>query len=288
MDTRISGLKHFVIYFVIVAIVAVGGWALYHFRAQLPTPASSAASYQFQGQITGIGQNDVNVFGTHILDSNPVSSDFKNPHLIKVDFDTNTKYVRTSWLAPTTDDFAKGAQPPFYVRQTNVSKSGVIGDLRNQLGMLVVVKTNADSSGKSEVTASEVDYSLPTSYTGYGFSGQILSGTGKTISASGIFFVQNSPAVFMNQGTRNVSLVISPTTKLMRLVIPKITDPAHTTNKNVPVPSPAAQVTLSQMMTDITVNKNIGINALTPVNVYASASFTPSILYYSIFPSLGK
>ena len=288
MDTRISGLKHLVIYFVIVAIVAVGGWALYHFRAKLPVPQSSAASYQFQGQITGIGANDINVYGTHILDSNPVGSDFKNPHLIKVDFTAQTKYVQTAWAPPVQNNSTGVVTPPLLALHTSVARLGAIGDLRKQLGMLVVVKTADDSSGKSEITATEVDYSLPTSYNGYGFSGKITSAQGKTISASGVFFVQNSPAIFMSQGPRNVSLVISPTTKLMKIVLPKIPTLNATPDKNEPTPSPAAPVTLAQMMTDIATNKNIGLNALSSINAYSSASFTPTMLYYSVFQPVSK
>jgi hypothetical protein len=272
---RISGLKHFGIYLLAVVIIGVGVWVAYRIHGPVKFGNSQVA---FQGQITGIDWDSINVYGAYINDDDPTKSDFQHPVLIKITFNSNTKFVRTTWLQPTADDLKTYIKPPFLAQQGEIKKGGVIGDLRNQLGMLVVVKTK-DSSGSKEITASEVDYSLPTSYTGYGFYGKFNKTTG-TISATGVFSVQNSPAIFMSQGDRTVSLIMSPTVKITRTVIPPV-DPAHPNAKQTIVP---VQVTLAQLKSDIVNNPVISFGATASANVYGRASFSPSAIYYSIPP----
>ena len=276
---RISGLKHYLIYLLALAIIGTGVWIAYRIHGPIQIGKSEV---QFQGQITGINWDSIDVYGTYINTDDPTKSDFANPILIKVMLNANNKFVRTIWLQPTQDDIKDFHKPPFLARQGDIAKSGVIDDLRNQLGMLVVIKTDAPS-GIKEITPTEVDYSLPTSYTGYGFSGQFIKVEGNNISTSGTFSIQNSPALFMTQGARSVVLNVTAATKLMKTVMTQI-NPKQPTAKAVTGP---VQVTPAQLKTDIASNQNISFSSTYLTNVYGQSPITPTAIYYTVFLKSG-
>lgn len=280
----ISGGRKLAIFLVIVTIIGAGSWFGYS-KWYLPTH-SGPQSHQIQGQITDAIAGGFNILGTHILDANPVGSDFSHPVSIKVNLDSKTKFVKTNWSQPTQADFAN-FHPPLYAKQSGQTQAGSLSDLKNQQGMLVIIKTVDGSFGKNEVTASEIDYSLPPSQNGYGYSGKITKSADNTISVSGTFFIQNSPSIFMNQSPATVSFAFSPDTKFFRLLVPKI-DPSNIKNQPTNSASKPVEVASTQLIKDMADYTDISISALSPTNVFGLTTFTPNMVYYVVFQPVVK
>ncbi len=261
---------------IIAFVVAWAGQKLYlNYRLQ---------SHQVQAQLIEQKSDSLTVSGSYILDDSK-TSDLAHPALMTVKINANTKFTKTTWLAPTQEDLST-SKSLFYVRQSDKSQQGSLSDLKNMRGILLLIKTNNNFLNKNEIIASEVSYSLPTSQTGFGFSGQITKGNSNTISASGLFSIQNSPGMFIGQKSSTVKLVISPDAQLLRTIIPS--PGLNPNSKTVAAPSKPTKVTPSQLLADVAIYKNITVNALSPTNVYWQPSFTPQVIYYSIFPGTVK
>ncbi len=154
--SRISGLKHFVIYLVIVALIGVGGWALYRSKSG-SQQQSAAQSHQIFGQIKSLTDTQIAISGVYLSDTNPAATDYKNRQDMTIQYDSNTKFTKTVWHMPSKTSLSKSKNQfdPNTIQKEQ--QLGTIAELKNVTGMPITV-TTPNVTGDKTIYAQEISY----------------------------------------------------------------------------------------------------------------------------------
>jgi hypothetical protein len=146
-----------------MVVIAAGAIALVWWGWQfIPKSFQSGPppSHQFVGKVTATNaDNSIIVYGTYILDANPSKSDYNYPHFVRALVDAQTKFLKTAW-----DSAAK----------KNQTQPGSETDLKNNPGLVITIKTIADTIGQPVIAAAEIDYTLAKIQT-YSLNGTVVA-----------------------------------------------------------------------------------------------------------------
>jgi len=117
-------------------------------------------SHQFEGQVLKFSNDELELFGTYLIDNKLNMSDFANPKNVRVKINPNTKFLKTVLYMPTLEELknSKGIWNPANLKQE--LQTGTLNDFKNTEGLGVVIKTLKNSMGDSVLVASEISYTV--------------------------------------------------------------------------------------------------------------------------------
>ena len=128
--------------------------SLFGSKAVQSTPQET--SHIFAGQVISISPTQIEMYGTHVLDSNPSKTDYSQPVHVIVQLASSTIFVKTTRPMASKADLTSGN---FDVTKLAPKKDlGSISDIKNS--DMIEVETSGDSFSSQNLVATRIDYDV--------------------------------------------------------------------------------------------------------------------------------